>query len=162
MGALVFHHEGNLLSIPGDGVRMTRSKLQHASASHGITRQEPLNFFVPQVFDPQFVFGSLAIGHQEVEAVSIGRKLWRDRISLRGNLVIAILVVEPHSAVLGADGRNERLAVRGHRNALLRGGTGGELLRLTARKTLPPEMKFVSSSGELHQLTVRRPSAGNT
>jgi hypothetical protein len=82
----------------------------------------------------------LAIGHQEVKAVSIGRKLRRDRISLRGNLVITIVVVEPHCAVLGADGRDERLAIRGNGNALLRGWAGGELRGLSARETLPPEM----------------------
>src|SRR6266446_4409973 len=120
---------------------MNRPILQHAAASHGITGQEPLNFSVLQIFDPQLVIGSLAAGHQEVEAVSIRRKRWRDRVAFRGKLVVALLVVEPNGAVLGADGRNKRLAVRGHRNTLLRGGARGELPRFSVGKTLPPEMK---------------------
>ena len=54
--------------------------------------------------------------------------------------MISVVVVDPDGVILRANGRNERLAVRGHRDTFLRGWAKGQLLGLSVWKALPPDM----------------------
>ena len=116
--ALVIHGEGHLLSVPGNRV-----------AGHGITGQEFVRFSGEEILNPQFVTRCRPTGHQKIERVPIRRKRRRSGIPFRRNLMVAILVVQPHRGVLRADGGDERFSVRGHRNALLGGRAECHLLR---------------------------------
>src|SRR5271167_1417865 len=111
--ARIVRTERDLLSVPGNGVGV-----------HGITRQEPLRCSASQIPYPQLSTIGLAVGHQVVEIVSFGVESRISRISFRGNLVVAVLLVEPHGAVLRTDGGDERFAVRSRGDARLRGRAG--------------------------------------
>jgi len=76
--------------------------------------------------------------------------------------VVASFVVQPHRAVCRADGRNQRFAIRSHRNTFLRSRTGAHFLRFSVRKALPPNVKSVGLDREIHPVPVGGPCACNT
>ena len=76
--------------------------------------------------------------------------------------MVSVLVVQPHGVVLRANGCNERFAVRGHRDAFLRGWAKGELLRFSIWKALPPDMKVIRPGCQIDPFPIRRPRAQKT
>src|ERR1039457_6535840 len=96
MAAWIAHCESDFFAVTRDRV-----------ALHGVARQYLLDFFPDQVFDPQFVTRGLTVCHSVIKLISIRRERGGHRISLRGNLVVPILVVEPNRAVSRSNGRNE-------------------------------------------------------
>ena len=76
--------------------------------------------------------------------------------------MFSLAVVHPHCTVLGADGSNERLAVRRHRDPFLGGGSERDLLGSSIGVALPPEVKAIRQDGEEQPLPVSRPGAGQT
>src|SRR5271170_4843263 len=70
--------------------------------------------------------------------------------------------MQPHSLVLRPDSGYERFAVRRHRYSLLGRWAKGELLWLSIRKALPPDMKGIRLGCEIDPFSVRRPSARTT
>ena len=139
MSTLVAPYESDLLSIVRN--RVASNEIIRLNE---ITRKKTLRFFAGQIPDPEFVAGRLAIGRQVEKALPIGGERRRYRIPLRRNLVVALIVMEPNGAVLRSDSSNERFAIRGHGNTLLRGRAESQLLRISIRKALPPDMKLAT------------------
>src|ERR1700681_3299824 len=79
--------------------------------------------------------------------------------ALRGNLPVAVSVVEPDTPLPDSMRGHERLAVRSNRDALLFGGAESDLLRRAFRKALPPNVEIVAEIGaEIHPFAIRRPA----
>src|SRR6266481_8121596 len=76
--------------------------------------------------------------------------------------MVAVLIMQPHSAVLRANRCNQRFTVRGHRNPFLRGRAESDLFGCSVGKTLAPDVKLVSLNREVDPLPVRRPATGKT
>src|ERR1700756_3815559 len=76
--------------------------------------------------------------------------------------MVAVFVVQPDGVVLRADGGDERSAVGRHGNSFLRCWAKGDLLGLSIREALAPDVEVVSFGGQIDPFAVGRPRAGTT
>src|SRR3954447_24070667 len=81
--------------------------------------------------------------------------LW---ITLRIQRTFSLRIVNPDGRYFDSDRSDQRAAIRGQGDAILLTGAVGDLLGISAGKTLPPYMMSAPYFGrEIHPLSIGRP-----